>query len=273
MYRLSLLLLTMGSMPSSSGGVTASAGAPLISFAEQPVCLWRDTGVYAAGRGVPLRDGDIVASGASGASAIQVEAGAATVALGPATQASIRIKADTIDFVLLNGWMKTQSGEVAAEAGKLVSASAGGLHFSAPNSAVIVHTSLGNTELFVEGGEPVVEEAQAGKQRQARLAREQYATKLNAQQPMKLLPRPSKQFLADMPPVFADRLVPLVAKVAAATKREHPAVFAEVEPWLADEPALREAIRRRLAPRKSVPAPAVQPIPRPAYPSNPRPIS
>jgi hypothetical protein len=267
-YRLSLLLLTLAWTPSSSSataGVASPAGAPFISFAEQPVYLLRDTGVYAAARGARLQDGDIVASDASGASGFQVEAGAATVALGPATQVYLNIKANTADFVLLSGWMKIQSGEPATTAGKLVSASAGGLRFSTSNSAVIVHTSLRNTELFVESGEPVVDEAQAGKRRQLKLAREQFAVKAgNAKQPMKLLPRPSKQFLADMPPVFADRLVPVVAKAGAtAPKLEHPAVFAEVAPWLADEPALREAIQRRLAPRKPVvPAPALQPIPR-----------
>jgi hypothetical protein len=259
-YRLSLLLLTMGSMPSSCAGAAAVAGAPIISFAEQPVRLLRDTGVYAAGRGARLQDGDIVASGASPASSLQVEAGGATAALGPATQVYLRINANAVDFVLLGGWMKIQAGEVASSQ---VSASAGRLRFSAANSAVILHASAGATELFVESGEPVVDEAQAGKYRQVRLAREQYAVKVrNAKQPMKLLPRPSKQFLADMPPAFADRLLPLVAKVVpAAPKLEHPAVFAEVAPWLADEPALRQAIQRRLAPRKPVAAPAGQLVP------------
>jgi hypothetical protein len=279
-YRLSLLLLALGSMPSPSSAAAAAstaaqAGSPLISFAEQPVRLWRDTGVYGAVRGTRLQDGDIVAAGAS---AIQVETGSATVALGPATQVYLRIKsnsvANAVDFVLLNGWMKIQSAALATAAGNPVSASAGGLRVGAakgaPNgtagSAVILHASPGATELFVESGAAVVDEAQAGKRRQFTLAREQYAVKAgNAKQPMKLLPRPSKQFLADMPPVFADRLVPLVVKVAAsAPKLVHPAVFAEVAPWLADEPALRQAIQRRLAPRKPGVAPVPARVPAPA---------
>lgn len=268
-YRLSLLLLTLGWVPSSFAGPAAPAGAPLISFAEQPVRLWRDTGVYIAGRGARLQDSDIVASNTAG---IQVEAGGATVALGPATQVGLRIKANAIDFVLLNGWMKIQSGGVANAAGKLVSASAGGVRFStqgSPNagagaSAVIVHTSGQNTEFFVESGEAVIEDAQAGKRGRLTLAREQYAVKVSlngTRQPVKLLPRPGKQFLADMPPVFADRLVAVAAKAGTSALRlEHPAVFAEVAPWLSDEPALRLIVQRRLAPRK--PAPALQPSPR-----------
>jgi hypothetical protein len=265
-YRLSLLLLTLSWLPSPS--LAAPAAAPLVSFAEQPVRLWRDTGVYAAGRGTRLQDGDIVASGASG---IQVETGAATVALGPATQVYLSIKANTIEFVLLNGWMKIQAG-----ADKQAAASAGGLHVVASNvasngasngaaaGAVILHASLGTTELFVESGEALVDEAQAGKRRQLRLAREQYAVKpAKASQPMKLLPRPSKQFLADMPPVFADRLVAVAAKPGAAPKLEHPAVFAEVAPWLTDEPTLRQAVQRRLAPRKPTAARVVAPAPPP----------
>jgi hypothetical protein len=262
-YRLSLLLLSLAWAPSSSCAAPGVAGAPLISFAEQPVRLLRGTGVYVAGRGARLQDGDIVASAAA---PIQLEAGAATVALGPDTQVHLRIKANAVDFVLLNGWMKIQSGAVAGAAGKPVAASTGGLHFSAANSAVIVHAGPGKTELFVESGEPVVEQGQAGQGRQVRLVREQFAgVDRAAQLPMKLLPRPSRQFLADMPRGFADRLVPLVAAAAlapAVPKLEHPAVFAEVAPWLLEEPALRQAIQRRLAPRKPVPAPALQPIPR-----------
>jgi hypothetical protein len=260
-YRLSLLLLTLAWTPSplaatAAAGAASHAGAPFISFAEQPIRLWRDTGVYAAGRGTRLQDGDIVASTASGASIIQLEAGAATVALGPATQVYLRIKADTVDFVLLNGWMKIQGGAAENAAGKQVAASAGGLRVSAADRAAnrvyIVRASAGKTELFVESGELAVDETQAGKRRQHKLGREQYAVSdRNAKQPMTLLARPSRQFLADMPPAFADRLVPLAAKAGTAMpKLDHPAVFAEVAPWLADEPGLRQAVQRRLAPPK-----------------------
>ena len=260
-YRLSLLLLTLAWTPapsSAAAGAAAPAGAPLISFAEQPVRMWRDTGVYAAGRGARLQDGDLVASSASG---LQIEAGAAPVALGPATQVYVRIKAGTVDFVLLNGWMKIQGGAAENAAGNQVAASAGGLRLSGASSVYIVRASPGKTELFVESGELAVDEAQAGKRRQQKLAREQYAvSERNARQPMKLLPRPSKQFLADMPPAFADRLVPLAAKPgASAPKLDHQAVFAEVAPWLADEPGLRLAVQRRLASPKPGAAPAGQP--------------
>lgn len=268
MYRLSFLLLLQALAWTSTccAAVAGPAGAPLVSLAEQPFRLLRGTGNYVAGRGARLQDGDIVATSTSSTSGIQIEADGATVALGPATQVYITVKAST-NFVLLNGWMKIQSG---ANPNNPVSASAGGLHVSVANSAVnnafILHAGAGKTELFVESGEALVDQAQAGQHRQLRLAREQYAAGVrNAQQPMTLLPRPSRQFSSDMPPVFADRLAPLASSAApapAAPRLDHPAVFAEVAPWLADEPALRQSLQRRLAPRKIVAAPAAQLVPR-----------
>jgi hypothetical protein len=52
MVRLSLLLLTMACWPASRARGAPSPTA--ISFAEQPVSLFRERAFYIAGRGVPL---------------------------------------------------------------------------------------------------------------------------------------------------------------------------------------------------------------------------
>jgi hypothetical protein len=240
--RLSLLLLTMACWPASP----AQAASPptAISFAEQPVRLFRERAFYIAGRGVRLQDGDVIESGAAG---IQLASGSTTIALGPASRVAFRLGARAFELILLDGWLKIQAVEPAL-------ASAGGLQLNAAGSSVIVHASAEKTELFVETGAPTVDEIQGGKVlRRTALVREQYAVRAE-KQALKSLPRPPKDFLAGMPPVFADVLVPVAIKgPPPVPKLERQASYADVAPWFATDPALRQLIQRRYAPRKVTP--------------------
>lgn len=241
--RLSLLLFTMACWPAAPSHAAPAPTA--ISFAEQPARLFRERAFYRAGRGVKLQDGDIVETGAAG---IQFAiGGATTVALGPASRLAFRLGARTVELILLGGWLKIQAGAPAL-------VSAGGLRLNAAGSSVIVRESADRTELFVETGAPSADELQGGRVlRHTALAREQYAVR-TTKEPLKPLPRPPKEFLAGMPPVFADALVPVALKgPAPAPLLERQATFADVAPWLANEPALRQLIQRRYAPRKPAP--------------------
>lgn len=217
--------------------VQAAEAIATVSVADQPVRLLRDTSFYLASRGAQLQAGDIVESGAGG---IQLETrNAATIALGPAS----RICFKGGEPVLLDGWMKIRSPAVALKF------SAGGLAFNAPGGSVILHAAAGKTELFVETGEPSVAEMEGAKVvRTTRIAREQYAAR-GPNQPLKLLPRPPREFLAGMPAAFQDTLMPVAVKGAApAPKLERPAAFADVAPWLAGDQALHQSIYRRFHP-------------------------
>jgi hypothetical protein len=256
-YRLSLLLLAITLSPALPASADASAA---ISFAEQPVRLLRDTGFYLAGRGARLQNGDLVESGTAG---IQVEGGGAcTIALGPASQVFLKLGAKGLELVVLNGWMKIQ----APGAGPAM-VSSGGIQFNAAGSSVILHARPGITELFVETGEPWIDEMQGAKVlHHTKFTREQYAVR-SAKEPLKLLQRPPKDFLTGMPPTFLDVLVPVGLKgTAPAPKLERPATFADVAPWLADEPVLRQAIQRRFnpPPKPAPAAPSALPAARPA---------
>jgi hypothetical protein len=258
-YRLSSLLLAIALWPAVPASAAETAS---ISFAEQPVRLLRDTSFYVAGRGVRLQNGDIVESGTAG---IQIEGGSAcTIALGPASQVFLKTGAKGIELVVLNGWMKIRSR--AAPGGNPAIVSSGGIQFNAAGSSVIVHARPGITELFVEDGEPWMDEMHGSKVlRHTKLTREQYAVR-SAKQPLKLLPRPPKEFVGGMPPAFLDALVTVAIKATApAPKLERPASFADVAPWVADEPALRQALQHRFDPPKPAPAaPSVLPSARPA---------
>lgn len=223
-----------------SPAVQAADSIATISSADQPVRLLRDTSFYLAGRGAQLQTGDIVESGSAG---LQIEArNSATIALGPASR--ICFKAG--EPILLDGWMKIQ-----ALASTPLKFGAGGLALSAVGGSVILHAAAGKTELFVETGEPSVAEMEGAKTvRTTRVPREQYAVRA-PNQPLKLLPRPPKEFLAGMPVPFQDLLMPVAVKGAApAPKLERRATFAEVAPWLTSEPALHQSIYRRFNPPK-----------------------
>ena len=223
-----------------SPAMQAAEGIATISYAEQPVRLLRDTSFYLASRGAQLQAGDIVESGAGG---IQLEArNSATIALGPASRICFKAGEPT----LLDGWMKIQ-----APAGTALKVGAGGLAIGTVGGSVILHAATAKTELFVETGDPSVAEMEGAKAlRTTRIPREQYAMR-TPNQPLKLLPRPPQEFLAGMPAAFQDTLMPVAVRgPAPAPKLERRAVFAEVAPWLAGEPALHQSIYRRFNPPK-----------------------
>ena len=244
------LLLLLVSCPLALPASAAATAA--ISYAELPVRLVRDTTLYLAARGAHLQHGDMLESGASG---IQLEGvGGSAVALGPASRVYLKLGADSAELVLLDGWMKIREGSTIV--------STGAVRLNSTGSTVILHARAGKTELFIETGEPPVSEMQGGKfLLTTRMKREQYAIR-TGKAPLKVLPRPPKDFLGAMPPAFYDALVAVSFKGAAtAPKIEGKASFAEVGPWLAGEPDLYQALYRRFFPPKRTPAqPKVRPV-------------
>lgn len=252
MLRRSILLLALA--PAS-----ALPAALTITFAEQPVRLLRDTGFYVAGRGARLLNGDLLESAAA---SIQVDAGnASTVVIGPASRIYFKLDAKGPELILLGGWLKIQAGAVP------IQVSAGGLQFGAANNSLILRSAPGKTELFVEEGEAMVDEA--GKApHPARVTREHYAVR-SEKLPLKILPRAPKEFLGGMPPTFLDALVAVGVKGAAPTpKLERAASFADVAPWLAEQPALRQVLQRRFNPPKPAPVAPAAPAAPAARPSS-----
>ena len=231
-------------MPARSA---ANADTAAISYAEQPVRLLRDTGFYIAPRGTRLQHGDIIESGAS---SIRIDgASSSSIALGPASQLYFKAGPKGVELVLLNGWMKIQAPRFAKNVAPVqLLASAGGIRLDASSSSVILHASPGKTELFVEDGEPVVDELQGGKALRTKVSREQYAVRM-AKLPLKMIPRPPKDFLDALPRAFLDALAPVALKgPPPVPKIDRPAQFADVAGWVADEPAVRQLLHLRFYP-------------------------
>ena len=234
-FGLSLSLVLLSLLAPLRAAAAPAARAIVITFAEAPVHLWRDTGRLIAGRGTALQANDLVDTGAG---TIQLAAGGSTIALGPDSQLFVKGGAE---LVLLKGWLKVRGA--AAQGVRLATAQ---LQFDSTGATVTLHAAPDGAELFAESGEVQVTELAAGRaQRATRLPGEQFGAKSGAL-PLKVASHPPRVFLAAMPRVFFDALVTVAATgPAVAPKRERAATFDELAPLLADHPALLQQVQRR----------------------------
>jgi len=234
-----LLCLPLAPAPAFAATSTSIA----ITFAELPIHLVRETGMYSASRGTALQADDLLDSGKA---TIQLDLAGSTLALGPDSQLFIRSAGE---LVLLKGWLKVRG---AIDRGPRLSTS--GIRFDSTGATVTLHAAPGVSELFAESSDlPVTELAGDKAQRAGKVPREQFGVK-NGTAPLKLTAHPPKEFLAGMPRAFLDALVPVPMKgQAQPPKRERRATFAEVASWLAEQPALRRQVQRRFTP--TMPAP------------------
>jgi hypothetical protein len=154
--------------------------------------------------------------------------------------------------VLLGGWLKLR-----ADAQQPFTVVTNTLRLSGAGTTVTLHVSPEATELFAESGDVLVEEPGAGKaSRSTKVPHERFAVRAGAL-PLRLAARPPAAFLAAMPPGFRDETVPLAAPAPVAPKFERAASFAELAPWLADQPSLRRQLQARFdpprPPRRTIP--------------------
>jgi hypothetical protein len=232
--------------PAHAAPAATAASAIAITFAEGAPRLARDKALYRAGRGVVLRANDMLEAGAG---ALQLGAGGATIALGPASRVFIR---NGRELVLLDGWLKLR-----ASAQQPFTVVTNTLRLAGAGTTVTLHVSSEATELFAESGDVLVEEPGAGKaSRSTKVPHERFAVRAGAL-PLRLAARPPAAFLAAMPPGFRDETVPLAAPAPVAPKFERAASFAELAPWLADQPSLRRQLQARFdpprPPRRTIP--------------------
>ncbi|WP_145647577.1 hypothetical protein [Pseudoduganella lurida] len=216
----------------------ALAAMPVtVTYAEQAVKLSRGTAMYSAGRGAVLLPNDLLMSDAS---TVLLDAGGATVAVGPASALFVRDG----ELVLLAGWLKVDGG-----AARALPLATGGLQFDGAGSAATLHATPGTAELFAESAAIAVLPLPANKlSRRTTIPREQFGVRTGAR-PLQVIARPPAAFLAGMPRTFLDPLVAVPVKgPAAPPRRERAATLAELAPLLADHPALRQQMRARFHP-------------------------
>ncbi|QYF95744.1 hypothetical protein KY495_11650 [Massilia sp. PAMC28688] len=237
------LMCALGGAASAPAG--PAAAALTITFAEPGGRLVRGTSVYGAGRGVALHASDMVATGSG---SMQLDVAGRPVAVGPGSRFFVKHGAE---LILLEGWMKVADG------GKQpLTVSSANVELAGLAATVTLRVAAGSSELFAESADVMVNETQAGKlQRRTRLPREHFASRSGAK-PLQIVPRPPAAFLSAMPPVFKETLVPLSLKGAPVPPaRQGAAAYADLAPWLAAHPVLRQQFQRRFAPpRQARPA-------------------
>jgi hypothetical protein len=227
--------------PAAHAVPAAPAAVPTalsITFAEQPARLVRGKSLYRAGRGTGLQPDDMLESGSA---TIQLDAGGATLAIGPATRIWIRSGSD---IVLLDGWLKLQG-----RGGRAMTVSSSNLSLTGGAASLTVQASVAATALFAEAGTVPVRELDAGKARRAvTVAPEQFASRSGAK-PLQLAARPPPEFLVALPRDLRDVLVPVPVSGPAVLPRPERALnFAELAPWVARHGALRQQLQRRFEP-------------------------
>ncbi len=238
------------------GGACALAQAQAtLTMAEQPVRLIRGAAVFKGINGTAVQKDDIIETGAGGA---HIEAGKyAIVALGPQTRVYvISLATDdrtATELAVLQGWIKLSAGTPKRA---LVVTPA--MEVTLPTGATIVQRKPGKDAMFAEEGAQQVakidEKGKAGAP--LKLASEQFAA-IDPAKPQPVAGRPTREFIADMPGAFRDRLelappVPKAGKVAPVKERD--VDFADVGDWLAASLPVRKNFVRRFKVRLADPA-------------------
>ncbi len=207
-----------------------------ITLADKPVRIIRGATVFKGVVGVAVQKDDIVETGASGA---QIEiSNELMFALAPETKiylANTQFGESTHpEIVLLNGWLKVFDKRSGSSGRVLISTPL--IRVFLETGFSIVHVSGSKAEMFAEDGvQTIAELNETGKiGPEMKISHEQYAFRLFGEN-LKIIPRPPKEFIAQMPITFRD---PVTAapdrlkgiKIQAVKERE--ADFPDVEQWL-----------------------------------------
>jgi len=214
-----------------AGSALAQAVAT-IAIADKPLRIIRGAAVYKAGSGTIVQKDDIIETMSGSA---QIEAGPdAIFSMGPDTRlyvASLAADGSAAQLQLLQGWVKLASKSQAR-----ASVATAAIQVSLGAGALIVNSRPGRDAMFADEGEQLAARVDdKGKPgTPVKVPSEQYAFAL-AGQPLVVQSRPAKDFLAEMPPQFRDRLASVPASAKApkvAAVKERDADFADVGPWL-----------------------------------------
>ena len=220
-----------------------------ISMADKPVRIIRGTAVYKANIGVLVQKYDIVETDAAGA---QLEVSPELImALGPETRlylSSIDSSSRT-DLVLLQGWIKVMSKGKSA----VTIITSPVIRVTVNGGSSIVYSTADKGEMFAEEATQIVngmdDHGKPGAD--VKISHDQFAIGSQGQD-LKMQPRPTKEFLAEMPVSFRDRIIPAVDRMKGArlsASKEREVDFSDVDAWLSSNLAVKKSFVSRFLPR------------------------
>lgn len=254
-------VLLLGAAWTESAQAQKPAQSPaqaILTVAEQPVRLIRGAAIHKGVKGTAVQRDDIIETGAAGA---QIEAGKDTiVALGPQTRLFVlglgQDARNGTELALLQGWVK-----VASSAPKRALVTTPALQVNVPRGATIVQAKYGrdagSDAVFVEeGAQQAARVSDKGKPgAPVKLVVEQFAF-VDPAKPVLQVGRPSREFIAEMPRAFRDRLVqapPLAGAGKTPPAKERDVSFADVSPWMLSTLPVRRNFVSRFKGRLSDP--------------------
>lgn len=216
----------------------------MIVATEKPVRLIRGVQTFKAGPGVVLQKGDILESGMQ---TVQIEmAPAMVMSVAPHARLYLADVGARLELAVLDGWLKVRSK------GTPLVLQSGWLRSRSDSGSLVFHAEAGKSELFPEEGEVMVTASGAGSADPAaqKITQEQYVLH-PASQPLKIMARPAKEFLAAIPKPFRDALTSQAAKLngkTVAPDPEYDIQYADVEAWLKTDLAVKKEFFKRFKP-------------------------
>ncbi len=244
------LLLSLSSCVLLAAGGAAHATAPriaLVTVLDGEAQVLRDDGKFTVAEGIPLQAGDILVTGPQ-TRLLRIEyPDGHAVAFGPDTQALLEPHlagdAANASVYLLAGWAKLNvpKGQAVLAGPPVEVASSGG-------AAVVSWTAAGGTAMvFAESGALQLQSRGAAGAPPV-LATGQMLALGGAGGKPELSSRPTPAFVQSMPRAFMDSLPARAAAFQGKDIEPKPAgplAYADAQPWLDAEPALRKAFVRR----------------------------
>jgi hypothetical protein len=253
MLRALMLIAAIAAPLGAGAGEASGATATSITILEGEALVYRGAGRLLAAEGLPLAPGDIVETAAS--TFLQMELPDRSVAqLGPSTRALLdgaasRGKAGAErSLYVLQGWAKVRVPTPEGRGAGLDVRSPWAEIAAAPCTVVLHVLPAAGLTLFVESGPVRVAERGAGAAAAPVALSDGALWQRKPGARGEIVPRATSTLLQDMPRPFRDSL-----PLRAERWREQPAVakaapdfaYADVEPWLKAEPAVRKPLLQR----------------------------
>jgi hypothetical protein len=237
-------------------GACASAFAQTagtLTLVEGNVELIRGATLYTATQGVRLEDGDILSIDPRGQAQIEFQDGA-ILNLSQGARAMLNVGSGArgqSEIAVLSGWAKfTQKKSGKGAQYRFLTPRA---EITAGEATAVLNAGDGSTEIYVESG--AVRFSEIGRKGVQRIARDAKGGEFivrRGEQPATLGPRPSAEFIKNMPRHFRDDLPVLLDRFKnrrSEPKREHEVAYAEVEAWLKAGPSIKRNFVKRFESR------------------------
>ena len=247
LFQVAAILFCAGASAQTSGTLT---------LVEGRLALIRGATLYTATQGVRLANGDILAIDPKGQAQVEFADGA-ILNLAQGARAMLAGAAPggrgQPEIAVLSGWIKfTQKKSAKSTPFRVVAPLA---EIASGDATAVLNAGGDFTDIYLESGAARFSE----RGRKGSVVRDVKGGDFivrRGEQPAAFAPRPSAEFVKNMPRHFRDNLPVLVERVKSKRvepKREHEVAYAEVEAWLKAGSPLRRTFVKRFEARAKDP--------------------